>query len=250
METQNAVPMGQVTVSRRDKAGKGVCRRLRASGQIPAVLYGLKGEAELLQLNPSSLQKALDPAKKENTLLDLTIEGGAKGTENLKVLVKDYQIDPIKSTLRHVDFVRVALDQPLTVTIPFVTEGKPEGLIVGGVLHQVFRTLEVRCRPELIPAKIVGNVAPLKMGDTLSISQLPAPEGVTFVLPPNQTVALVTAPRKEVEVAATTTEGAAPAEGAAAAAPAEGAAKDAKAGAAAKPAAGAKAPAGDKKEKK
>jgi large subunit ribosomal protein L25 len=225
---------GKLTAQRRTTKGKEQAAKLRQKGLIPAVCYGGGGESIPLAVDPVALKKALDPAKRRNTFIELMVEDG-KSSERLSVMVKNYQVDPLKLTLLHADFIRVAEDEVIDAAVPLLLTGKPEGVKVGGNLHQVFRTIPVRCIPQRIPVSMTLDVTALNIGDSLRVKDLAAmSEGVTIALPPNQTLALVMAPRKVAEVAAeaVAVEGA---EGAPAAEGAEGAAA---------------APAADKKDEK
>jgi large subunit ribosomal protein L25 len=230
METQSTT--GKVTATRRQATGKGIARKLRNQGFVPGVCYGLKNECISISLDPAELRKSLDPGRRTNTLLELTLKDG-EAAEQFLVMVKDYQIDPLKRNVLHVDLVRVAPDQMMDVNIPLILTGKPEGVKLGGNFHQVFRTLPVRCLPTKIPVSITADVTHLQLYDTLSIKDLLALEpGVEIKLPPNQTLALVMAAKK------TETKAAEGVEGEEAAAPTEDEKPAAAADAKAKPAAG------------
>jgi len=216
VDTQTTETIGKLTVTRRQQTGKEQAQKLRAKGLIPAVCYGHGGEAISLTVDPNALRKALDPRKKQNTVIELSIEDNGK-TESCQVMLKDYQIDTIRRNVLHADFVRVADDQVIQVPVPLTLEGKPEGVKNGGTLHQVFRALPVKCRPRQIPTNITADVSALNLNEGIRVKDLAMlPEGVMVHLPPNQTIALVMAPRKVVEEAA-------PVEGAEGAAGAEGA---------------------------
>src|SRR3954470_13082955 len=101
--------------------------------------------------------------------------------------------------LQHADFVQVKLDQPVNVEVPFRTTGKAKGIILGGILQQIFRRLPVSCLPERIPAFIEADVTELDMGDSLKANQLKVPEGVTLRLSDDQTIAVVAMPEKAEE---------------------------------------------------
>lgn len=209
---ENTSTIGKLTAQRRRLTGKEQAAKLRQRGLIPAVCYGRGADTIPLVINPGELKKALDPGKRRNTVIELLVQDGDK-SERLSVMLKDYQTDPIKGTVLHADFVRVHEDVVIEANVPLVLEGKAEGVKAGGNLHQVFRTVPVRCKPQLIPASLSLDVSALNIGDALRVRDLAAlPEGVTLALPANQTLALVMAPRKVQEAA----EAAAPAEGAAA----------------------------------
>ena len=218
IQTESTV--GKLSATVRDGRRKGAARKLRSSGMIPAVLYGGSADTIALAVDPIQLQKALDPGKRRNTLIELTIESGGQ-SEQVSVMLKDIAVDTLKGSLLHADFVRVHKDQAVLVHVPLELEGKPEGVKEGGKLHQVHRTLPVRCRPELIPTAITADVGSLALNQALQVKDLRALEGITVTLPDNLTLALVLAPKKVTEMEGAV-EGAAPA----AAPEAEGAAKE------------------------
>ncbi|MFH1131725.1 MAG: 50S ribosomal protein L25 [Pseudomonadota bacterium] len=192
--------IGKLDVTRRSERGKNVARKLRAKGLIPAVLYGGANENIPLSLDPKKLARALDPTKRQNTLLELTLtnEDGS-GKEQSNAMLKEFQMHPLKDTLVHVDFVRVDATKTVRVSIPLRLEGKPEGVKTGGILHQVFRELEVECLPIDIPVELSVEVSHLNIGEGIQISDIAVPKGVTVTLPANQTCAQVVAPRAVVE---------------------------------------------------
>ncbi|MFO0762591.1 MAG: 50S ribosomal protein L25/general stress protein Ctc [Byssovorax sp.] len=222
----------------RPESGKGPSHRLRREGKIPAIAYGRGIAATPLAVSPKGLLEVLTSEHGNNAVVELDVQGGDKMT----VMVRDYSYHPLTRELEHADFVRVMLDQPVDVEVPFRTTGKAKGIVQGGVLQQVFRKLPVRCLPEKIPVFVEIDVTDLGMGESFKASQVKLPEGVKLRLPDDQTVVVVAAPEKGGEeeaakpgAAGAPAAGAAPA--AAAAAPAAGA-KPAAAGA--KPAAAAK----------
>ena len=236
----------KVAATRRTESGKSAARRLRAAEKIPAIAYGEKTPAQSLAVSPKSLLDLLATAHGRNTVIEIDVEGGDKFT----ALLCDYQYHPISRSLLHADFLKISLDVPVDVEVPFETYGKCKGVIEGGTLHVVFRKLPVRCLPEKIPVKISYDVTDLLLDGHVGAKDLPVPEGVSLRLLPNQTVLAVVSEkdRGEEEVvapgAAAAAPGAVPAAAAPAAAEAKGGAKAAAPAAAAKaPAAGAKAPA-------
>jgi large subunit ribosomal protein L25 len=223
---------GKLEAEVRTSSGKGWDHRLRQSGRIPAICYGPDAEPISMALDPRALSKALDPEKRHNTLINLTVRGG--GAEQvLTVMLKDFQTDPVKRHVLHADFVRVDVTKPVKVTVPVVLTGKAEGVKVGGILHQVFRMVDVECLPDRIPTQVEADVSPLQIGQALHVSDIKLSEGVRLLLDAKQSIAVVVAPKAEKtpeEEAAEAAEAAA-AEGAVpGAAPAEGAAAPAAAG--------------------
>ena len=230
-----------IAQARSDK-GKGPARRLRQAGFIPAVVYGQKREPTHISVDPSALQKAIATPHKFNTLLTLQLDGTEK-----RVLFREYEVDPVTRRLLHADFLEVDMAKPVKVEVPLVTTGKAEGVIAGGILAVSAHDITVEALPGSIPVRIEVDVTPLKIGGSLHIADVKAPQGVKIKYATNFTVAVVSAPEKEeVVVAAVPVAGAVPAEGAAGAAPAgapgaAGAAPAAGGAKAAAPAAGAKA---------
>jgi len=182
-----------VAATRRSDRGKNTNRRLRVQGQIPGVVYGPAKEAVPVSVSPKDIATILRSATGENTLFDLDLEGGRR-----KVLIKDYQLEPVKGHLLHADFYEVALDKLLHVTVHVELQGVPVGVKVqGGVLDFITRELEVECLPGDIPEKIVVDVSALEMGKHLRVSDLQVPEKVTMLTEPDNVVAHVVAPRAE-----------------------------------------------------
>lgn len=213
----------KVNVDVRAQTGKGVARRTRAAGKVPAILYGHKEAPVPLSLDPALLLKSLDKDRKRNTVFALAVTNGDK-SEQVTAMIRDFQIHPISRKLQHVDFIRISMDEEINVTVPLVLTGMPVGVIDGGNLHASIHALPLAAKPGAIPTRIEIDVSALKIGDALHVSDLKLPAGVRSLLPPKEAVASVVAPRAEkVEVVAAPVEGAVPAEGAAAA-PAAGAA--------------------------
>jgi large subunit ribosomal protein L25 len=206
--------------ARSDK-GKGPARRLRAAGLIPAVVYGQKREPTHIAVDPAAIQKAIATAHKLNTLLTLQLDGAEK-----RVLFREYEVDPVSRRLLHADFLEVDMSKAVKVEVPIVTTGKAEGVVAGGILNVSAHQIVVEALPDRIPVAIEVDVTPLKIGGSIHIADVKAPEGVKVKYATNFTVAVVTAPEKEEVVApvAAAVPGAAPVEGAPAAAAAGGAA--------------------------
>lgn len=221
---------GKLNVEYRSTSGKNETRRLRATGRIPGICYGMGTKPLPITLVPKELKHALDPEKRANTVIHLTVTGAEGGNQELTVMLREYQTNRLRGDVEHVDLVVVDVNKEIVVEVPIVLTGKAVGVSDGGQLHTEHRTLAVSCKPADIPAKLTVDVTALKIGDAIHVGDLKIPAGVTPKLAPTDSVVSVVAPKVEkvVETAATA-EGAAPAEGAAAAAPAG---KDAKAPAA------------------
>jgi large subunit ribosomal protein L25 len=253
--------IGQLTVSLRNTTGKGAARQLRTQGKVPGVFYGASTDGRIepfqIAVDVKALKAALDPVRRQNTVISVTIEDGGKAVRTLSALLKDYQLDPVRRDVTHVDLLAIDPQKEVNATVPLEFTGKPKGTIDGGVIHTVMRSIEIRSKPSDIPVKLPLDISPLEIGDVLHVSDIQLPDGVVAVTGGREAVVALHAPEKE-EVVAATAEAAPGAEGAAAAgaAPAAGAkpgaapaagAKDAKAGApAAKGAAPAAKPAAKK----
>jgi len=241
METTN------LTAEARELSGKGISRRLRREGKIPAVIYGKGHETRMLSVVNKDVDKILNSKLGINTLIKLSSASGASQL----VMIKDYQGHAITRALKHVDFLIVDENRFVTVFVRVNVTGKAEGILQGGLMDIVTREVELSCKPGKIPNEIVVDVTKLKLGQNLHLADIELPEGVTRKAAYNPTLVLITEVREEaaavvaapVEGAAAPAAGAAAAPGAAgakAAAPAKGAAPAAAAGKAAAPAKDAK----------
>lgn len=217
--------VGKLSAQRRYDHGKGAARKIRAKGFIPGTCYG-RGEPPIsLVFDPLELKGSLDPVKRKNTLIELTIQDGSK-TECFHVMLKDHQLNLLKQSLTHADFIKIHEQDIVEANVPLVLEGKAEGLKIGGVLHQVFRTLPVKCPAKSIPEAIKVDITSLNIGDSIRVQDIPMlDQAVHINLHPTKTVALVMLPKKVKEGGAGEGEAAATAADAkpdAAAAPAAG----------------------------
>jgi large subunit ribosomal protein L25 len=186
-------------VEQRTETGKGPSRRLRAAGKVPAVLYGKKAQPLSLTLNKLDLMKAVEKAG-TNPIFQLNIKG-AGGAATRSAILKERQIRPLDSTLLHIDFLEVSMDEALEVHVPIECEGTPVGVEKGGIFQQVVRELKVRCLPGDIPNVIKVDVTRLELGHAIHVSDLTLPSGVTAAEEPGTAIATVVAPRKEEEQA-------------------------------------------------
>ncbi len=198
--------VGKLTVQVRNETGKGIARKLRAQGLVPGICYGEKLESPLpITLDPKALHRALDPEKKLNTVIDITLEG--EGGQTLAVMIKDYQIHPLRRDVIHVDLIAIDPDVEVEADVPILLTGKAKGLVEGGRLHVVLRELRVSAKPADVPAKIELDITPLEIGDVLHVSDVALPAGVETVDAPELAIVTMTAPEKE-EAAATPEAGA------------------------------------------
>jgi large subunit ribosomal protein L25 len=209
------MPEFVVPAESRTETGKNVNRRLRSRGMIPGVLYASGKEAVAVAVSPQEIFAILKSDSGENTLFDLDL-GGSKR----KVILKEYQREPLRGKLLHADFYEVALDKVITVKVHIELEGTPVGVkLQGGIVDFVTRELEVECLPADIPAKITVDISHLELGKHLRVSDLKLGDKVQILAEPEVVIAHVVLPKaEEVAVEAAPAEGAA-AEGAAAAEP-------------------------------
>ena len=156
---------------KRETRGKNEARRVRAAGKIPAVVYGDKSDAAVISVDPKILLRILHSDSGVNTLISLKFEGEG----DTRVLVRDFQLDPVTQAPLHVDFYRIAMDKKLTVTVPILLKGEPKGVKTqGGVLDFVSRDIEVECLPADIPEHIDIDVTELLMNQGIRVRDLPA----------------------------------------------------------------------------
>jgi large subunit ribosomal protein L25 len=236
-----------IELKRREKSGKTSARKDRQAGRVPGILYGHKQEPIAFTCDPHDLQKKVRASGAgRNTVFQV------KGLDReLLALVKDAQTHPLRHTLLHIDLIEIRESDRVIVEVPVELVGKPEGVIAGGVLQAVRRTIAVETSPIAIPQKITVDVSHLHLNQALHVNDIKFPEGTKSGYPAgtNFAVATVQPPRAEEEVKPAAVEGAVEgavpgAEGAAAA---PGAA--ATPGAAAAPAADAKKEKGGKEKK-
>jgi large subunit ribosomal protein L25 len=186
-----------VTAESRTESGKNANRRLRVKGLIPGVVYGAKKEALPVAVSPRDIGAILKSAAGENTLFDLDL-GGTKR----KVILKEFQREPLKGRLLHADFYEVALDKKIEVKVHVEVVGVPVGVKTqGGILDFVTRELEIECLPTEIPEKITVDVTALELGKHLRVSDLTLSDRITVLTEPGVVIVHVVAPRAE-EVAA------------------------------------------------
>jgi large subunit ribosomal protein L25 len=188
-----------LSVETREGVGKGVARKLRASGRIPGVCYG-KGERSVsISLDPRALRHLLQTSEAGmNTLIHLRVGGG--GTLDGKmVLVRELQKDPVRGGYLHADFLAVDVQNVIEVSVPIHITGRAPGVELGGILDQALRELDLECLPLAIPREIVVDVSALDVGDSLHVRDIVLPEGVTLRSDPDLSVVSVVAPTKAEE---------------------------------------------------
>ena len=184
-----------LNVEKRETRGKNEARRLRAAGRIPAVVYGTeKNKATEIAVDPKVLLRILHSDSGVNTLIGL--EGAGLGGG--KVLVKEYQLDPIDHKLLHADFYAIAMDKLLTVTVPVVIKGEPKGVKQqGGIVDFVSREIEVECLPADIPKTIEVDVTELMLHQGVRVRDLPKDGKWKAVSDQDQMIVHVVPPKAE-----------------------------------------------------
>lgn len=183
----------------RASAGKGAARTLRSQGQVPAVIYGHGREPQPLVLNARDLDKMLEHISAESTVIEVKVGG-----ETSKTLIREIQRHPFKRQILHVDFQALVAGEKVTVSIPIVLTGIPEGVrLAGGVLDQTLRELEIEVDPSNIPNHVEVDVTSLIVGSSLHVSDIHLPEGVTVLDDLEASICVVAAPRAVIEAVVT-----------------------------------------------
>jgi large subunit ribosomal protein L25 len=200
-----------VAAEPRQSRGKNEARRLRVKGLAPAVLYGSERGAVAISVNPKDVHKILHSNTGHNTIFNLSVQGG----EDTPVMIVDWQSDPVKENLLHVDLKRIDLSKRNAFKVRVHTTGEPKGVkLQGGLLEVITREIEIECLPDEIPELYTVDVGELMIGQNLRASDVVLGGSITLVSAPEQVIAHVVALKAEVvETPA--------AEGAVAAAPAE-----------------------------
>ncbi len=185
-----------LTARRREETGKGPARRLRAAGQIPAVLYGKDQEAISLTLDAREALHLFHSISVENTIVNVQIDDDK---EQLETLVREIQMHPYRPDIVHVDFYCIERGVELEVDIPANYVGTPQGVRDGGILEVILHEFRVKCIPSNIPETIDVDISALDIGDSIHASEITTGAGVELLTDPGQTVCLVSAPRVEEE---------------------------------------------------
>jgi large subunit ribosomal protein L25 len=223
MQSQN------LTTELRTETGKGAARQLRARGLVPAVYYGPGKEPTGLSISPKELTAALSTELGRNALVSLKIDG-----QEQFAMVQDIQVHPVTRRPVHVDFYKVDLEKPIVREVMFVTEGKAKGVVAGGELIVINRSIPLRAKPGTFPTRVTVDVSNLDIHQHIKVKEVALPAGVEHALSADRNVVSCVTMRKraeEEEAAAPGAAGAAPeaaAGGAKAAAPAKAAGKPSK----------------------
>ena len=196
----------KVEVQRRTPGGKNANRRLRSSGQIPAVVYGAGKQSVAIVVYPQHVTDILRSESGRNTIFTVSVDG----KERANAMVKDYQLDPVKGRLIHVDFLEIAMDQLLELTVNIEVVGEAQGVkLDGGIMDIVTRAIEVECLPSDIPESIKVDVSPLKINDYIRVKDLPADPKVKILSDGEIVLVTIVPPIKEEVPVEAPAEGAA-----------------------------------------
>lgn len=194
----------------RQSRGKNEARRLRVKGLVPAVLYGSDRDAVAVSVNPKDVNKILHSNTGHNTIFNFSVRGG----EDTPVMIVDWQSDPVKENLLHVDLKRIDLSKRNAFKVRVHTSGEPKGVkLQGGLLEVITREIEIECLPDEIPELYTVDVTELMIGQNLRAGDVVLGGSITLISPPEQVIAHVVTLKAEVVET--------PAEGAVAATPAE-----------------------------
>ncbi len=190
----------------RSTRGKNEARRLRQRGLIPAIVYGAFKEPLAVAVSPKAVERILHSKSGHNTIFDVQIQQG----ETTPAMVVDWQYDPLRDTLLHVDLKRIDLSKRITVSVPVMTQGEPKGVKVeGGLLELVTREITIECLPDDIPGHFTIDVTELMMNQSIRAADIPLPAGTVLISSPENVLAHVVALRQEEEAPAETPEAAA-----------------------------------------
>jgi len=186
----------KLQVSVREGRGSKDAKALRAAGEIPGVIYSATTDTQAITVNARALRQAVSGGL--HTILDVTLDGDGKGRP---VLIKDLQLDPVRGRVVHIDLHEIRLDQKIQTVIPVQLEGHAEGVNMGGALNQPVHEVRVEALPADLIDFISVDVSALEIGQSVRLSDIEAPPGVTFTDDPESTVlASIAAPVSEEDL--------------------------------------------------
>jgi large subunit ribosomal protein L25 len=192
-----AIEQNTLEAHPREAGNKNAARRVRQEGKIPAVVYGAGKDSLSVTVDPRHVLRILHSSTGHNTIFDLSFSGN--GSEKTKAMIVDWQYEPIKGRLMHIDLKRIAMDKVLTVSVPILLKGEAAGVKQeGGIMEQILREVEIECLPADIPSHIDADVSALTFGMVLRVSDLPHSDKLKFLTDANQPVAHVTSVKEEV----------------------------------------------------
>jgi large subunit ribosomal protein L25 len=184
-----------VATPREGKFNKNAARRVRVAGKIPAVVYGAGQESVAVSVDPKVITRILHSDSGHNTIFDLNVEGAPA----VKAMIVDWQNEPLKGKLLHIDLKRIAMDKVMRVSVPIQLVGVPVGVKSGGgILEHVLREVEIECLPGDIPSHLDVDVSNMELHGLIHVSDLPHSGSIKFLGDENATVAHVTIIKEEV----------------------------------------------------
>jgi large subunit ribosomal protein L25 len=184
---------------KRKETGKGVARHLRRSEMLPAILYS-KGNSTPIKIQKREVTRLMKTGGGEHSLITLELSDDKGAKKDHWTLVKDYQADPVKKELLHVDFIEISLKKKIKTVVPVILTNEPVGVKNGGILQQQLRDIEIECLPTQIPDGIEVDASPVEIGQTLHISDLAPAEGVKILTDSHEAILSVSAPKVEEAV--------------------------------------------------
>ena len=179
----------ELKAEKRDEAGKGAARKIRAVGRVPAVLYGPQLDPMRLTVDARQLWHALHTDAGTNVLISLAVDG-----DTFLTMPREVQRDIVKGTLLHVDFLRIRRDVAIQVDVPIHLTGESAGVTEGGVIEHHLWELRIECLPANVPESVEANVSHLNIGDSLHVSDLRIPQHLTVLTPLEETIVSVVPP--------------------------------------------------------
>jgi large subunit ribosomal protein L25 len=189
-----ATEVNILEAQQREPGNKNAARRVRAAGKVPAVVYGAGKGTAVVSVDPRQVLRILKSESGHNTIFDLAL-----GDDREKAMIVDWQFEPIKGKLLHIDLLRIAMDKKLSVTVPILLKGEPEGVKTqGGILEQLLREVELECLPADIPKSIEVDVSHLVFGIDVRVKDLAHGDKLKFLTDEDRMVAHITTVKEEV----------------------------------------------------
>jgi large subunit ribosomal protein L25 len=185
-----------ISAEPRHLRGKNEARRLRVRGLTPAVLYGTGGEAVAVAVSPKEVTRILNSKTGHNTIFDISVKGG----ETAPVMIVDWQHDPVKDNLLHLDLKRIDLTARIRVKVPVHTVGDPKGVKIQGGLHELItREIEIECLPDEIPEEFTVDVSELMIGQNIRASDIPLAGSTKLMSPADSVISHIITIKAEAE---------------------------------------------------
>jgi len=189
-----ATDISILEAQKREPGNKNAARRVRVGGKIPGIVYGAGKDSAAVAVDARQVLRILKSESGHNTIFDLALDN-----DRMKAMIVDWQFEPIKGQLLHVDLQRIAMDEKLTVTVPVVLKGEAQGVKTeGGILEQLLREVEIECLPADIPKAIEVDVSHLVFGVEVRVKDLAHSDKLKFLTDENQMIAHITSVKEEV----------------------------------------------------